>query len=377
MSAPARALGDRSTAGGVRAVETRAYTVPTSTPREADGTLSWDSTTMVLALISAEGETGLGYTYGPPVCAAVIEELLAPEVLGADPLRPQALWGSMVDQVRNAGRPGIASLAISAVDTALWDLKARLLEVPLSDLLGAVRAEVPVYGSGGFTNYTDQQLADQLRGWLGQGMSRAKIKIGEDRGRRLSRDRRRLRQARRILGDDVELFADANGAYAPAEAVRLLGSVADVGVTWLEEPVSSDDLAGLRWVRERVEADVAAGEYGYDPWYYARMLGAGAVDCAQMDVTRCGGVTGWFEAAAVAAAHHVPVSAHCAPALSLAPCLATPGLRHVEWFHDHVRIESMLLDGAPRASGGSATPAAGPGNGLRLREIDGERYRVA
>jgi L-alanine-DL-glutamate epimerase-like enolase superfamily enzyme len=356
-------------------VDSAVFAVPAPTA-EADGTFWWNSTTVVVVHVRAGGVSGLGYTYGPEACATAVDGLLAPTVLGRDPLRTQETWDAMVGSVRNAGRPGIASLAISAVDTALWDLKARLLELPLHVLLGAGETQVPVYGSGGFTTYDDQRLAGELEGWLADGIPRVKIKIGEDAGRSQQRDRDRIRFARSVVGDDVALFVDANGAYGAGEAVRLIRSVDDARVSWFEEPVTSDDLDGLRHVRERVEPDVTAGEYAFDPWYVERMCAAGAVDCLQVDVSRCGGVTGWQKAVAVAEAHHLPVSAHCAPSLALAPCAATPRLRHMEWFVDHVRIESRLFDGFPVPTGGGLSPSDAPGHGLSLKEANAAPYRV-
>jgi L-alanine-DL-glutamate epimerase-like enolase superfamily enzyme len=349
--------------------------VPTDGP-EADGTLAWDSTTLVAVRVDAGGRSGLGYTYGPAAAAALAEEVLAPAVAGTDALEVQRCWAAMRRQVRNIGRDGVAALAISAVDTALWDLKGRLLDVPLHRLLGAVRTEVPVYGSGGFTTYDDTRLTAQLEGWLEAGCRWVKIKVAESHGTREDRDVARIRRVREVVGGRTGVFVDANGGYTAKQAVRVLGRVADVGVTWFEEPVSSDDLAGLRFVRERVEADVTAGEYGYDLGYFQQMCAAGAVDCLQVDVTRCGGYTGWQRAAAVAAAHGLEVSAHCAPALSAPAGAATGGFRHLEWFHDHVRIEGMLLDGVPPVRDGSVCLGDAPGHGLRLREDAAEAYRV-
>ncbi len=173
--------------------------------------------------------------------------------------------GSLRDRTRNMTRPGVVNYAISALDIALWDLKARLLDLPLHRLLGAVRDSVPVYGSGGFVTYDDDQLRDQLTGWVAtQGIPRVKIKIGQDWGADERRDVARIGQAREIIGPDCALYVDANGAYTAKQAIRVMAAVADEDVTWLEEPVSSQDLAGLRQVRDAVSADVAAGEYTPD-----------------------------------------------------------------------------------------------------------------
>ncbi|ETK37121.1 enolase C-terminal domain-like protein [Microbispora sp. ATCC PTA-5024] len=362
----------------IRAVRAAAYRIPADLP-EADGTLAWDATTLVVAEADAGDAVGLGWTYAPAAAASFAAGTLAGVVTGADPFDIPAVWTAMVRRVRNAGRSGVAGYAISAVDVALWDLKARLLGTPLVRLFGAARAEVPVYGSGGFTTYDDETTAAQLRHWVhGQGIPRVKIKIGESWGSEPARDLHRIALARRVIGDDAELYVDANGGYGAKQAVRLERRMRDHGVRWFEEPVSSDDLEGLRLVRSRSEADVAAGEYGGDLGYFTRMCEAGAVDCLQIDATRCGGYTGWFGAAAVAAGRHLPVSAHCAPNLHLPAAAATPNLRHIEWFHDHVRIETELFAGAADPAGGLARPRTDvPGHGLELRRDAAERHRVA
>jgi L-alanine-DL-glutamate epimerase-like enolase superfamily enzyme len=361
----------------IESVEAAVYTVPTDAP-EADGTLSWDSTVMILVQAWAGGMCGTGWTYGSAACAAVVSGKLAAIVRGRDPMDVGGALEAMVRAVRNDGRPGAVGYAVSAVDVALWDLKARLLGVSLPRLLGAVRSEVPVYGSGGFTSYSDRQLHDQLSGWaLEQRIPRVKIKVGESWGTAAGRDLERMAQARKIIGPDTELFIDANGGYGRKQAVRVMSAAADLDVRWLEEPVSSDDLDGLREVRNAVQADVTAGEYGYDLTYFRRMCAAGAVDCLQADVSRCGGISEWLRAAAVAASYGLEISGHCAPHLHAAAATAVPNLRHLEWFHDHVRIESMFFDGALDPAGGTVRPDPdAPGLGLTLRAADAERYRT-
>ena len=246
----------------VDSVDVSVYTIPTDAP-EADGTLSWDSTTMVLAEIGAGGTRGIGWTYGPRACATIITDTLAGIVRGRPALDVGGSFDAMVKAVRNASRPGPAGYAISALDIALWDLKARILDLPLHRLLGAVHDSVPVYGSGGFTSYDQRLLHDQLTGWTGQQrIPRVKIKIGESWGTEVARDLDRMRQARTIIGDDVELFVDANGGYGRKQAIRVMQAASDLDVRWFEEPVSSDDLDGLREVRDAVLPDVTAGEYG-------------------------------------------------------------------------------------------------------------------
>ena len=354
----------------VDSVEWAAYKIPTDGP-EGDGTFAWDSTTMVVAHVRAGGETGLGWTYAPAAAGHLIEEMLAGVVAGMSEWDVPAANAAMAKAVRNAGRDGVAATAISAVDVALWDLKARLLDVRLTRLLGQAVDAVPVYDSGGFTPWPDAKLAE----WLEARTSpRVKIKIGESWGTRVDRDLARVAQTREVVGDDVEIYVDANGGYTAAQAIRVAAEFPDV--RWYEEPVSSDDLAGLRRVRDAVTPDVTAGEYGYDLQYFARM--APVVDCLQADVTRCGGITEWQRVAALAAAHNLQVSGHCAPALHVDVAAAVPNLRHLEYFHDHARIESLLFDGVTEVSdGGVLRPdITVPGHGLTLKSTDAEKYRV-
>ncbi|MFD9597217.1 enolase C-terminal domain-like protein [Kitasatospora sp. NPDC059973] len=357
-------------------IDVQVLTVPTDAP-EGDGTLAWESTTMVLVHAHAAGTTGTGWTYGAAATADVIRDELAGVVTGQSVLDVPARNEAMTRAVRNAGRPGLVAGAVSAVDIALWDVKARLLGLPLVRLLGAARTEVPVYGSGGFTTYDDARLADQLRDWTDrQAVPRVKIKIGESRGTREQRDLHRVERAREVIGDAAELYVDANGAYTRKQAVRIGRTLAGLGVSWFEEPVSSDDLSGLALVRDALTADVAAGEYGYDLPYFARMIPA--VDCLQADATRCGGLTVWLRAAALAEAHGLQLSGHCAPHVHAHAAAAVPNLRHLEWFHDHVRIENLLFDGALDPRGGVLRPGAdgAPGLGLTLRADRAEQYRT-
>lgn len=358
-------------------VTAQAYEIPTDAP-EADGTFAWTATTLVLAEVTAGGRRGIGYTYASSAARELIAGPLAHAVTGHCALDITAAWQSMVTAMRNNGRPGLVSCAISAVDTALWDLKGKLLDTPVCRLLGMARPEVPIYGSGGFTTYDEHTTRTELECWVdGWKIPRVKIKIGESSGSAPRRDIRRIAFARKVIGHDVALYVDANGGYGRKQAIRVAHAMDEHHVTWFEEPVSSDDLVGLRQVRDQVRPDVAAGEYGYDLAYFNRMLAAEAVDCLQIDVTRCGGITDWLRAAAVAAANNVEVSGHCAPNLHAHVAAAIPNLRHLEYFHDHHRIEQLLFDGALSPAGGVLRPDQGrPGLGLDFKRPDAEQFRV-
>jgi L-alanine-DL-glutamate epimerase-like enolase superfamily enzyme len=359
----------------IRDVRASACRIPTDAP-ESDGTLAWDSTTIVFAEVDAADKTGIGYSYVHQAAADLIAEKLADVLRDRDAFTIRECWHAMNHACRNIGRPGIAACAISACDVALHDLVGKLLDQPTARLLGARRKAVAVYGSGGFTAYDDRRLEEQLGGWAEAGMGAVKMKIG----REPSRDPARVRVARSAVGPDVGLMVDANGAYARKQALALADAFAEAGVIWYEEPVSSDDLEGLRLVRDRVPTgmEVAAGEYGYDDFYFRRMIEAGAVDVLQADATRCLGYTGYLLADALAHAANLPLSSHCGPALHLPCAAAALSQRHMEWFHDHVRIEQMLFDGAPHPVDGSIAPDwARPGIGLSLKKADAEKYRTA
>ena len=368
------AVAERGAEVAVERLEAAAFTIPTDSP-ESDGTAEWNETTLVVCEVAAGGERGLGYTYSHTAAAALIEDLLAPEVIGRDALDTPATWRAMAARVRNVGRPGLASTAISAIDAALWDVRARLAGVPLVALLGRAHEQVDLYASGGFTSYGLEQLNDQLAGWADRGFRAVKIKVG----REPERDADRVAAARSAIGEDVELFVDANGAYSRKQALGFAELFAEQGVIWFEEPVSSEDLEGLRLLRDRAPAriEIAAGEYGYGLHDFRRLLEAGAVDCLQADATRCGGITGFLAVASLCLAYGIGLSAHTAPALHLHACCAALPLRHLEWFHDHVRIERMLFDGAQEPVGGALLPdLSRPGLGLELRRADAERFRV-
>lgn len=358
----------------VERLNVSAYTVPTETP-EADGTLAWRETTLVLVRVSACGVEGMGYSFADIATATLIDQHLKRQVVGRSALQIPQIWTGMVRSIRNLGRPGICSMAIAAVDNALWDLKARLLGLSVADLLGRAHASIPAYGSGGFTSYSDDQLKRQLDAWIAQGMTSIKMKVGSNP----AADAGRVCLAREVIGPDAELFVDANGAYGRKAALAKASQFADFGVNWFEEPVSSDDLDGLSLVREHAPASmrIAAGEYGYDSQYFLRMLAAGAVDVLQADATRCAGITGFLAAGSLCASFSTPLSAHTAPSLHAHVACAISCALNVEYFFDHYRIEQMFFEGALAPSGGLLRPdSARPGFGLECKQADMEKFKV-
>ncbi len=354
----------------IERIDVAAYTIPTASP-ESDGTLEWDSTTLVAVHVTAGGKRGFGYSYADLATATLIRDRFAPLLRGRDALAIDANWALMIRSVRNIGRRGIAAMAISAVDGALWDLKAKQFGVPLVTLLGPVRESVPVYGSGGFTSYSIDELRRQLAGWRDEGLGHVKMKVGRD----ARADVERVRAARAAIGDECELFVDANGAYSRKVAMNQAQLFGESGVRWFEEPVSSDDREGLAMVRDAAPPpmEISAGEYGYELQYFEELIGA--IDVLQADATRCCGITGFIKTSALCEARSMPLSSHCAPSLHAHLGCALLPVRHLEWFFDHVRIESMLFDGALVPRRGMLQPdLTRPGIGVELKEEDARRY---
>jgi L-alanine-DL-glutamate epimerase-like enolase superfamily enzyme len=370
------------TAGSVRVeypietVHSAAYKIPTEEPEESDGTLKWTSTTMVVVEVHAGNHTGLGYTYGDAGIVKIIDGMFKDVLQKQDALQTAARYADMVAKIRNNGREGMTAMAVSAVDMALWDLKGKVLGAPVSVLFGAARAQTPVYGSGGFTSYSERRLTEQLGCWVHEmKIPRVKMKVGRDP----SADPKRVAAARKAIGSDAQLFVDANGAYTQKQALELAAHFAEYSVCWYEEPVYHNDFEGNRFVREHapVVMEISNGEYGYAPYDFARIIALGAADVVQADVTRCGGYSGFLAVDALCEAHNVPLSSHCAPYVTLPVASAAKMLRHIEYFHDHVRIERMLFDGTRDPQDGSLAPDLDrPGIGLEFKKRDAEQYAV-
>jgi L-alanine-DL-glutamate epimerase-like enolase superfamily enzyme len=356
----------------IQQIKISAYKIPTDTPA-GDGTLRWNSTTLVLVELEGGGYSGLGYTYADAATAEFIHNSLAPYVKGENVFDIERITSTLIRQIRNSGTCGIAMMAVSAVDNALWDLKAKLLHLPLCKLIGQCRDEMVIYGSGGFTTYNKEQLQQQFRRWAETGIRFMKMKVGADPAKDISR----IQYAREAIGNEPELMIDANGAYTVRQAINIAREAKQLGVTWFEEPVSSDNLQGLHFIRDHVEMNIAAGEYGYNLPYFEAMLAAGAVDVLQADATRCGGITGFIKAGHLAAEHQVPFSSHCAPALHLHAVLSLPAFFVAEYFHDHVRIEQMLFDGcSPPVNGALRPDLSRPGIGVSFKHKDAEKYKI-
>jgi len=351
-----------------------AYAIPTDFP-ESDGTIEWNSTTLVLVELKAGGKTGIGYTYAAASTANFISDVLKEIVMEKNVFNINSITQQMIHAIRNQGQCGIAMMAVSAVDTALWDLKAKILDLPLCNLLGKAKDEILLYGSGGFTSYSDKQTQQQFENWADQGVKYFKMKIA----REPAKDVARVKAARKAIGDDAELFVDANGGYNIKQATEKANEFSEYRITWFEEPVTSDNLKGLNFIREHspLEMNITAGEYGYNLAYFESMLDANAVDILQADATRCGGITGFLKAGILCEASQIPFSSHCAPALHMHAALALPSFFIAEYFHDHERIEKMFFDGViPPVNGKLKPDLTRAGMGIEFLFDSAEKFRI-
>lgn len=358
----------------IRDVAVKVYKIPTDQP-ESDGTLKWSSTTMVVVELHAGNKTGLGYSYAHESTAKTIQTDLCELLVKRNVMDIPAIVADMKRVIRNQGMAGISMMAVSAVDIALWDLKAKVLDLPLCTLLGQRSESMLVYGSGGFTSYSVSQLEQDMRNWRSMGLKHVKMKVG----RKADQDVRRVKAAREALGTETEIFVDANGAYSTKEALYLAERFADQKVTWFEEPVSSDNVEGMRTIKQKAPPPIriAAGEYGYNPEYFKRFVAPQAVDVLQADATRCGGISGFMEIGLLCDTMHVPFSSHCAPSVHLHAAVSLPEFLIAEYFHDHVRIENMLFEGHIKPENGQLEPNLTlPGLGIQLKEQDAEKYKL-
>lgn len=371
MPAPAIKSEDGSDCK-ITGLTARAYKIPTESA-EADGTIDWDSTTLVVATVKAGGKSGTGYTYASLASAVLVDEVLSKAIAEQDVFDIPHCWGLMCRSVRNIGRSGAAACAISAVDAALWDLKAKLLNLPLAKLLGTCREKIEVYGSGGFTTFGPEKITSQFENWKEQGIKKFKIKIGRDE----KADFERVKAAHKALPPGGRLFVDANGAYQPKQALLMAEKLGEYNIAWFEEPVTSDDVEGLKLLRLQAKTNIAAGEYCYNADDFRHLLEAEAVDILQADATRCLGLTGFLQAAQLADSYHRQLSSHCAPALHNAiMCHAQTGI-HMEYFSDHARIEKLLFDGVPPVINGYLTPQADrPGFGFTFKLKEAEKFAI-
>jgi len=332
-------------------------------------------------VITDEGITGLGLGGGTHAAREVIERTLKPILVGQNPLHIEKLWDDMFWAIRGVGRKGLAFSALSAVDIALWDLKAKYFDVPLYQLLGPYTETVPVYGSGGWTHFTRDELIAEQMSYVERGMKAVKMKVGKDFGRSEREDVERLAAVRAAVddeaGDEVEIFIDANNGYYAKQAVRMARAFAPYRVGWFEEPVLADDIEGLATIARATDIPIATGEHEYTKYGFRELIARGGADIVQPDVGRVGGVTEWMKVAHLAHAFNLPVAPHAYQLVHLHLACATPNLKIVEYLGAVEEADRIMYTAFPEPIDGMWTPDPNkPGLGLELDPATVKQYAV-
>lgn len=318
---------------------------------------------------------GLGVGDGGRAAQTLINESLKPILIGADPLFIEKLWDDMFWRVRGVGRKGLAFGAISAVDIALWDLKAKYFNVPLYKLLGAYTDTVPVYGSGGWTHFSADELVAEQAGYVERGMKSVKMKVGKDFGKSEKEDIERLAAVRDAVGDDVEILIDANNGYYAKQAIRMARAFEPYRVGWFEEPVLADDIEGLAAIAAAIDIPVATGEHEYSKFGFRELIARGGADIVQPDIGRVGGVTEWIKVANLAHAFNLPVAPHAFQLVHLHVTCATPNLRIVEYLGAAEEFDKLVYTEFPEPIDGMWSPYPDrPGLGLELNPDVVKKY---
>ena len=269
------------------------------------------------------------------------------------------------------------SRAASAIDIGLWDLKAKALGLPLYRLLGAFTDTVPIYGSGGWTDFSEQELVAEMTGHVEQGIKAVKMKIGKDMGKSEREDIERVAAVRKAVGDDVALYVDVNSGYYAKQAIYMCKEFEQYQVGWIEEPVLADDLTGLAEIRRAVSIPVATGEEEYTKQGFKELISGGAVDIVQPDVQRIGGVTEWMKVARLAEAFGLPMAPHAAQLVHLHVACAIPNLKAVEYMNHYLEADRLWYTEFPEPRDGMWSPYPDkPGLGLELDPYAVDRWSV-
>jgi D-arabinonate dehydratase len=333
----------------------------------------------IARVVAEDGRVGVGFTVGGRPVQAVVEDILAPALVGRPALAIEEHWQTMFRACLQIGRHGIAMRAISIVDVALWDLKGQLLGQPIAALLGGGRACVPVYASGGYyrEGAGPAELAEEVRGYLDQGFRAVKIRLG---GLRPADDLARIEAVRCAVGPDVDVMVDVNHAWDdPALALPMLRALEPYNVRWVEEPVLPDNIEQSTRLAASTDIPIAAGEIESTRWAFRELIERRAVDIVQPDVSVVGGISEWMKVAALAGAAGVPIAPHYVWEVHAHLAAAVPGVCFVEYFtreSDVVGFDDLLREPLRPVDGFLPVPCA-PGLGVALDDDAVDRHRVA
>lgn len=289
--------------------------------------------TPILTVYDSDGACGTGYTYtigtGGPSVMALLEHTLLPRLIGQDPDRIEAIWRDLLFATHATAVGAITSLALAAIDTALWDLRCRKQEVPLWKAAGGTRDSIPLYSTeGGWLHLSPEALVEDAMAMKDQGFNGSKIKIGRPH---ISEDAARLSAVRAAVGDSYEILTDGNQGFTLSEAIRRARMLEDHGVGWFEEPLPADDVAGHAQLARHTTVPIAVGESMYSLSQFKDYLHAGAASIVQVDVARIGGITPWLKVAHLAEAHNLMVCPHFLMELHLSLVCAVPNAKWLEY----------------------------------------------
>ena len=323
----------------------------------------------VVRITTDQGLEGIGITYhevGGEATVALIQRNMAPKLMGRDPFETEVLWQEFFGYLRGVGRKGLMYCALSAVDIALWDLKGKIIGMPLFRLLGGNKTEVPVYSSGGWTSYSDEELVEEMTGMVAQGYRMIKFKVGVEGGHNTRRDRERVRKVREAVGPDIKLLLDANNCWDAATAVQFANTIREYDILLFEEPVFADDIPGLARFKRGTDIPLATGEHEYTKFGARDLLMAGAADIVQIDGTRTGGFTEMLKIAALTQAWNVKFAPHAMENIHLHLVSAIPNAPFLERLFLFEDLTAHVFKDAPKPVGGMMTIPDLPGLGLAL-----------
>jgi len=331
--------------------------------------------TPIVRITCGDGAQGTGYTYtigtGGSSVVALLRDHLAPRLVGRDASEIEMLWKELFFHTHATAVGAITSLALAAIDTALWDLKCRRAGLPLWKCAGGAQARVPVYTTeGGWLHHSAEQLVDGALSAKAQGFRGAKMKVGRPS---LAEDVARLAAVREAVGDAFEIMVDANQAFTVSEARRRAHAYAPLMLAWLEEPLPAEDLGGHVEVARAATMPIAVGESLYHPVHFREYLERGACSIVQVDCARIGGITPWLKVAHLAEAFNVAVCPHFLMELHVSLTAAVPNGAWVEYIPQLDSITTSRL----AMQDGHALPPATPGLGIEWNFAAIERAAVA
>lgn len=324
---------------------------------------------VVVRVTTDQGLEGIGLTYhevGGEATRELILRNMAPKLIGRDPLETEAIWQEFFHYLRGVGRKGLMYGALSAVDIALWDLKGKIVDLPLYRLLGGNRTKIPVYASGGWTSFSDDQLVDEMKGMVAQGYKAVKFKVGVEGGTNPRRDVERVRKVREALGPTIDILVDANNCFDAATGVQLANRIREYDIFLFEEPVFADDIPGLAKFKRGTDIPLGTGEHEYTKFGVRDLLLHDAVDIVQVDGARVGGYTEMLKAAALTQAWNVKFAPHAMENIHLNLAGAVPNTLFLERLIMFEEITARTFRNAPVPVDGFMEIPDLPGLGLEL-----------